>query len=377
MRFKLQKILLYTKENRYIFSFFIIFTILVLATYWYFLNKTQEEYLTSSLDSYSSVLNSKLKSEEMDTLSIALLISKNQAIKDALICEDEESGYETLSSTTKIVEQNTGRYIKAQIITDEKNIFARSWDNIYAGMPLGDYREDLDYFLTNKTPRASIEVGRRIGIKATVPIYNNDKLIGFVEVIDFFESLTQYFTNMGIDLYILMDNSYLDVAILMQNNLMIDDMVISNINHNPSSIQLLKNVDFKKLKSEKIKNIDDKYLIYNTMRDGNLENIGGFVMVIPKEHLDYFQKSNSDISFLLNITKSGLYSILKQKNNSGGFDKSIDGASMVALRDIVPDEDRYMFDEDVQEKLKSYSKDDLIKILLEKKLVKRIEGEIR
>lgn len=372
----MQKVRNYIKNNKYVFFFFSLFGILIILTYWYFLNKTNSEYLASSLDSYSEVLNSKLKSEEMDALSIAILISKNQALIDALANEDEDSGYETLSGTIKTVEQNSERYIKAQIITSEKNIFARSWDNLYAGMPLGDYREDLDYFLTNKTPRVSIEVGRRIGIKATVPIYNKGQLIGFVEVIDFFESITEYFANMGIDLYILMDSSYLDVAILMQNNLMIDDMVVSNINHNPSSIQLLKNIDLKKLKSEKIANTDDKYIIYSTMRDGNLENIGGFVMIIPKEHLDYFQNSNSDISFLLNITKGGLYSILKQKNN-GSFSKSIDGASMVSLRNIVPDEDIYLFDNEAQEKLKSYSKDDLIKMLIDKKTDKKIEGKIR
>jgi len=62
------------------------------------------------------------------------------------------------------------------LITKEKNIFVRSWDNIYAGMPIEEYRHDLNYFKNHHTPRTSLEVGRKLGIRATVPIYLNEHL---------------------------------------------------------------------------------------------------------------------------------------------------------------------------------------------------------
>jgi hypothetical protein len=314
----------------------------------------------------------------MNALEVALLISKNQAMTEAILREDEDTGYQILFDTTNTIKLNTGRYIKAQVITKDKNIFARSWDNIYAGMPLGDYREDLDYFNSNHNPRVSIEVGRRIGIKATVPLYKDNKLIGFVEVIDFFESMTEYFASIGIDLYVLMDNSYLDVAILMQNNLMINNFIVSNINYNPNNIQLFKKINLDKLKAEKIELVEDKYIVYNIMRDGNMENIGGFVMVVPKEHLDYFANTNNDISFLLNITKSGLYNIAKHKDSKHvNFIKTLDAKSAVKLQDIVSPEDKELFEEEAYAKLNQYPKDDLIKLLLDKKIEKKIEGKIR
>jgi len=44
-----------------------------------------------------------------------------------------------------------------------------------------------------------------LSIKTTVPIYKNKTLLGFVEIISLFDSITNFFKNMGIELYVLMD----------------------------------------------------------------------------------------------------------------------------------------------------------------------------
>lgn len=158
----------------------------------YYKNEVKEQKIYHIMDQMTLTLESELKSHKMDDLKMALFLSKNKAIVDALENDDEDLGYKILSDITTTIKNDTNILIRAQIITKELNIFARSWDDIYAGMPIGDYRTDLKYFETHTTPRTSIEIGRRLGIKATVPIYKDGEFLGFVEVISFSNLLQSF-----------------------------------------------------------------------------------------------------------------------------------------------------------------------------------------
>lgn len=366
----------YTRKKGFIFLFFI--TILLIGiVFFYFNSQVKEQKLDSVLDQCTIALEKKLKSEKMSALEMALTLSKNQHLIDALENMDEERGYAILSDIMKTIQKHTGRYIRAQILTSEYTIFARSWDDVYAGMPLEDYRQDLYYFQTHATPRTSIEVGRRLGIKATVPLFKEGRFLGFFEVIDFFESVTDYFRALGIDLYVLLDYQYYDRAILMQGNLVLHNHIIANINYNFSNLQTLKKIDFKELQANRIVQREGKYIFYETMYDGEGEAIGGFVFVLAKDYLEYFRDPEDDISFLINVTRSNLYDVVKQRDAK---DFSLDQHSaetMLYLRDIVSREDRELFYEEAYKKLSTHSKDELIQMMLGDKVVKKIDGKIR
>ena len=353
---------------------FVIF--IVTIVFFYFRFEVKEDKLNHVLDQLTTELNDQLYTNQMNALKLAVTMSKNSALVDALENDDEDLGYILLSDMTKSIETFTHTKVKAQVITSEYNIFARSWDNVYAGMPLGDYRTDLDYFKTHNTPRTSIEVGRRLGIKATVPIYKNNTLLGFFEVIDFFESITDFFRAQGMDLYVLMDNKYSDTAVLMQDNLAINKYIIANKNYNSAHIQVLKNINFNELKSNRVVSMQGRHIFYEAMHNGDGETIGAYVLVLPNRYLEYFRDPEDDISFLINVTRSSLYRIEKSKEMQNQ-EKLTNPSEIFYLKDIMPSEDRADFVQQATKALNKYSKDELIGLIVENQTEKHIDGKIK
>jgi hypothetical protein len=356
--------------------FLVLITIILLSTY-YYKNEVKEQKIYHIMDQMRLTLESQLKAHKMEDLRIALMLSKNKGLIDALENDDEDLGYKIISDIAQSIQKNTGARIRTQVITKELNIFARSWDDIYAGMPIGDYRTDLKYFDTHKTPRTSIEVGRRLGIKATVPVYQDGEFLGFIESISFFKSITDFFSSIGVDLYVLLDVKHTDTAVLMMQNLSIDNYILANRNYNYAHLQTLKSLDFKELKLSGVVYKDGKYVFYENMRDGDGKIIGGFLFVLPERYLNYFRNPEDDISFLINITRSSLYDIVKQQRYQNNVYENYAASSLVYLQDVIDKEDREVFFDEAYEKFDKYSKDELIQMMLERKIVKKIDGKIK
>ena len=356
---------------------FVTLIITILLSSYYYKNEVKEQKIYNIMDQMRLTLQNQLKEDKMEDLRVALMLAKNQKLVDALENDDEDLGYKIISDIAKSIEENTGEKIRSQIITKELNIFARSWDDIYAGMPIGDYREDLKYFDTHKTPRTSIEVGRRLGIKATVPVYKDGNFLGFVESISFFKKITHFFQSIGVDLYVLLDVKYTDTAVLMMQNLSIGNYIIANTTYNYAHLQTLYTIDFKSLKLSGVVSKDSKYIFYENMRNGDGKIIGAFVFVLPERYLEYFRNPEDDISFLINITRSSLYDVEKQKRYKNGLYEGYDASSLVYLQDVIDKEEREIFLDEAYEKFDKYSKDELIQMLLNRKIVKKIDGKIQ
>lgn len=356
---------------------FVIF--IIVTVFFYFKYESKEQKLNHIYDQITSELNVQLKTNQLDALAIALVISKNTGLVNALDNDNEDLGYEILSSITKIIEQNTHRYIRSQVITADYHIFARSWDTVYAGMPLGDYRTDLDYFKTHTNPRTSIEVGRRLGIKATVPIYKDDKLLGFMEIIEFFEPMTDLFRAQGIDLYVLMQERFYNTAIFMQENMTVEHYLIANTNYNANHINVLKSIDFKELQTNRMVSKKGRHIFYETMKNGYGEVIGAFVFVLPNKYLEYFNDPEDEISLLINVTRSSLYKVQESKNyqeEKGNF-QNYTAKELLKMQGIIDPEDKQYYTHETYMKLNQYTKDELIQLLLNQKIEKKIDGEIK
>lgn len=363
--------------QKILISLFIFTLFGVVGSFFYFKYESKEEKLNRIYDQIMTELNTQLHSRQMDALEIALVLGQNSALVNALENDDEDLGYDILSTITKKIELYTQKKIRSQVITADYLIFARSWDTVYAGMPLGDYRTDLDYFKTNSAPRTSIELGRRLGFKATVPIYQNKQLLGFVEVIDFFEPLTEFFREQGIDMYVLMEDQYFDIAIFMQENMVIDEYIVANTNYNANHLDTLKLINFKNLKANRIVFKKQRYVFYESMKNGEGKTIGAFVFVLPQKYLDYFNDPEDDISFLVNVTRSTLYKVERSKRYEQSNYLNFAPKELIALQKTISDEDNKEFEQAAYKTLENYSKDELIQLLLEKKVTKKIDGEIR
>ena len=362
--------------KKIIFGFAALISIILVSTF-YVKEAVKEQKINTIVDQLSITLENQLETHMMDDLRAAISLSKNEALIHALENDDEDLGYLLLSDILNTIELNTDIHTRAQIITKELNIFTRSWDDIYAGMPIGDYRTDLEHFKTHKTPRSSLEIGRRLGIKATVPIYKNGEFLGFVEVISFFKSITEFFSTLGVDLYVLLDFKHMDSAVLMRDNLTIDENVVANRNYNYSHVQTLKSIDFKVLKRNGMLYKDNKYIFYESMYDGSSQVIGGFVFVLPERYLDYFRNPDDDISFLINVTRSSLYDVVKTDKYESGVYDEYSADSLLYFQDVIDKEDRQLFLDEAYSKFDKYSKDELIQIMLNRKVVKKVDGRIR
>jgi hypothetical protein len=279
----------------------------------------------------------------------------------------------------KSIQLYTNTLIRSQIITADYVIFARSWDNSYAGMPLDFHRPDLLYFQHHNKPRSAIEVGRKLGIKATVPIEYKKKTVGFVEVVSFFESTQEYFDRLGIDLYILMDERFYQTAVFMQENPSIGKgYILANTNYTQSDLDLLRGIDFKRLKQSRVVFNTGKYLFYIPMKNGEGETIGAFVFSLTAKQVDtYAHSDDEDISFLLHFSRDELYDVMMKKELDNGLFHSASDKELLYLKDVVAPKDRELFDQEARRRFSTYSKEELIGVLLQHKVVKEITGEIR
>ncbi|MDO9305064.1 MAG: cache domain-containing protein [Sulfuricurvum sp.] len=330
-------------------------------------------------DQLSMGLNNQLDKERSTALRYALILSQNSNLSDALEQEDEDKGFKILSEVMESIQLYTKTLIRSQIITSDYFIFARSWDNSYAGMPLDFHRPDLLYFQNHKKPRAAIEVGRKLGIKATVPVYHQDKMIGFVEVVSFFESTQEYFDRLGIDLYVLMDERFYETAVFMQESPAIGkEYILANPKYTQSDLKLLGGIDFKAFKQARVLFRQGKYLFYEPMKNGEGETIGAFVFSLTEKQVSAYSHSDrEDISFLIHLSRDELYDVMMKKSMNNALFQSTYDKDLLYLKDVVATEDRELFLDEARERLNAYSKEELIGILLDYKVSKEVKGEIR
>jgi len=375
----MDKILRLVADKRVIAAVFLTIMVALGGVFWYLEKKVTSQTLERLSDQLSLALENQLEKERSSALRYALILSQNTALSDALDREDEDRGFEILSEVMESIKLYTDALIRSQVITADYVIFARSWDNSYAGMPLDFHRPDLLYFQNHKKPRSAIEVGRKLGVKATVPVYRDQKMIGFVEVVSFFETTEEYFERLGIDLYILMEDRFFNTAVFMQENPAIGkEYILANPKYTQSDLKLLEGVDFKALRHARVLYSGGRYLFYEPMKNGSGETIGAFVFSLtPKQISTYAHSDEEDISFLIHLTRNELYDVVTKKTfDNAQFQSSYD-KELLYLKDVVPAEDRELFLEEARERLNAYSKEELIGIMLDYKVSKEIKGEIR
>lgn len=366
-------------DKRTIAGVFLFIALVLGGVLWYLEEKVTSQTLERLSDQLSLALNNQLEKERSNALRYALILSQNTALSDALEQEDEDKGFKILSEVMESIKLHTDSLIRSQIITSDYIIFARSWDNSYAGMPLDYHRPDLLYFQTHKNPRSAIEVGRKLGVKATVPVYHEKNMIGFVEVVSFFESTQEYFDRLGINMYVLMDSRFYDTAVFMQENPAIGkEYILANTKYTQSDLKLLNGVNFKALKTARVVFSGGRYLFYEPMMNGEGETIGAFVFSLtPKQIKTYAHSDEEDISFLIHLSRNELYDVMVKKSSDKGQFQSVYDKELLYLKDTVPPEDRELYQQEARERLNAYSKEELIGILLDYKVTKEIKGEIR
>ncbi|SFV64298.1 hypothetical protein MNB_SV-12-822 [hydrothermal vent metagenome] len=260
--------------------------------------------------------------ENADLLSFSLALSEDGALKNALTSNNEQKAFEILSSITKRFRKYTHiKTLRLQVLDRDFFIFAQSWGQGSVGMPMWWFRDDLEKLKHNKEPKVGMETGRMLTFKATIPLRSGKECIGYLEVIKFVDEFAQKLHQSGIELFALMETKYLKQASLMRDFPFLNRYIIVNQNFNKKLKKHASFIDWKELNSLGYFYKEGMLFVLEPMYNGEREEIGKYLIVLPKETVNRYEKSYQDISLVTRLSDSDLYRVVKSWKEESSMHK--------------------------------------------------------
>jgi hypothetical protein len=183
-------------------------------------NKYSGYYEEELMDNYISknvgILNENIDFEKQYASYLSLFLSKDNEIKKALLENNQSKALEELKLFLGEVKDATGSNdVDVQIHTYDTKAFARSWDTSdYYGTDLSSFRKGLLRVKKTGKPIVSIELGKRLNIKAITPIFDqNGTFAGSVEAIVGFQNMKKRLHRLDLDIIGLLDQKFIDIAV--------------------------------------------------------------------------------------------------------------------------------------------------------------------
>ena len=304
--------------------------------------------------------------EKADLLSFALALSEDSALKNALLNDNEQDAYEILSGIAKRFKEYTSiKTLRLQVFDNDFFIFAQSWGNASAGMPIWWFRDDLEKLKYDKRPKVGMETGRRLTFKATIPIRNKKEYIGYLEVIKFVDEFAKKLHQEGIELFALMSTKYLKNAPLMQDFPFLDNYVIANKNFNQKLKIKADFIDWEVLENIGYYYEDNILYILEPMYNGAREEIGKYLLVLPPESVVYYKKKYQNVSIFTRFSDEDIYKVVKLWENPSGSYRNREDKTLIEWLPKLNKEDKLSLESEAKEMLQTYSKDELIDIIIE------------
>ena len=210
--------------------FFGLFFVLILTLGFLIYRANHNLYIEDAKNSVESVLGltqELISHEKQLALSIALMLSQNETLKEGYLKNDRALLFETLQSEiSKIKHYLQIETLEVQLHTKEAKAYVRSWDFEDYGDDLSTFRKGITLLHQTKMPLVAIELGKRLNIKALCPIYAKNEFIGSLEIIISFDEVAQKLNAKKINFVILMDKELLEIGEWMKELTQIDNYVI-------------------------------------------------------------------------------------------------------------------------------------------------------
>ena len=360
----------------YLFISFIVLLILSISIL-FFANESNRDKIQELSQYIAEDFKEGLAYENADLLSFSLALSENGALKNALMNEDEQQAYEILSGISKRFKEYTHiKSLRLQLLDNEFFIFAQSWGNASVGLPMWWFRDDLKKLKENKQPKVGVETGRRLTFKATIPIRNGREYIGYLEVIKFVDEFAEKLHQQGIELFALMDRKYLKQASLMQDFSQLKSYVIANKNFNIKLKFMASFIDWRELKSLGYYYENRTLYLLEPMYNGEREEIGKYLIVLPKESVERYRKRYQDVATFTRLTNRDVYKVVKSWENPSGSYRTVADRELIEWLPKLREEDKVTLIKNAKKMLSHYSKDELIDIIIESRHRERKVGEI-
>lgn len=219
------------KTNKYLLILFLITLCFIIFIFYLLTNINNNEKLVSKLENSLILTKNNFEEQKKYALSLAILLSEDKEINDSFLKKDREESFKIVNKKISLLKQQQNSNFEVQIHNKDLSTYIRSWDLSIKDIPLASFRHGLVKVKETKEPSVSIELGKRLNIKAITPFIHNNKFIGSIEVIIGFEQLTKELNKKGYDIYILLNNKYLNIANKLKDNKKVQNFTIVNKNH--------------------------------------------------------------------------------------------------------------------------------------------------
>jgi len=344
-------------------TFLVLFVLSISLFFW--VKYANEGRLLSLSDRIIKNFRESLDYEMVNLLSFSMALSEDGELKNALLEDDEAKGYEILSSITQRFKKYTHlKSLRIQIITPDFFIFARSWDEGFEGMPLWWFRDDLDVLNKKREPKVGVETGRLLTFKATIPIRSGTRLLGYLEVITLLDEFAQKLHQKGIELFVMMDEKYLKKAELMQDFPRVGAYVVSNRNYNQALLNHLGKLDWKQLLSENYLYDKQTLFLSEPMYNGEGKQIGYYIFAIAEDAMKRYEKAKSGFSLLSQFSNEDIEKVVETWRNPAESYRNLEDKELVELLPKLHKEDKKELELKAKSILRTYSKEELIDIIL-------------
>jgi len=360
--------------------FFIIFVILLSLSLsiLFFEKESEKDKLLQLCHHVLEDFQKGLAYENANLLSFSLALSEDSALKTAFKNENEQEAYEILNAISQKFKKYTHiKSLRLQLFDNDFFIFAQSWGQSSVGMPLWWFRDDLTKLKQNKNPKVGMETGQKLTFKATIPIQEGSKALGYLEVIKVVDEFTEKFHKEGIEIFVLMDRKFDAKASLMKKAFHLSKYIIANNNFNQKLKKKAEKIDWKELENLEFYYENNILYLLEPMYNSTREKIGKYLIILPPETVKRYQKEHQTVSLLTRLNDQDLFNVVELwENPTGSYLNNQDKNSIQWIQNL-PKEKRIKFKKEAEDILQRYSKDELINIILETKYKEKKVGIIR
>ncbi len=343
----------------------------------YFYIQNKHEFVNRVDVVLVSLLDKQIEQEKAKAFAFAFSLSQNETLQTALETNNSVKGYQILKRYMSTLETFSGAEVHTQIVSKDFVIFARSWDNRDAGLPIKEYRPDLEEMVRTLEPHLAFEAARRLVLIASIPIVKEGTFLGFVEVIQRFDALENYFANYDVDLLVLLDAKYEDQAVLLNKKPRIGDTIVANDGANINHIAYLQKTGVTDLLTLGILEGESHFYFSKAILNSEGQNIGSFVLILSKKKLKLFSAFEEELDTFFTYARKDLYYSAINHDPSITIYQDFTDKELLLLKKSVHREDRVALEERLRKQLKNYSQEELISLLLDVNSNRKSRGVIK
>ena len=350
-------------------------SLLFAGLYFYF--KQQDLVVDRVADTLLVILDKKVEEEKRHAFAFAFALSQNETLRKAIKDGDREKSHLILKEYMETLEVFGGTSINVQVVSKDYHLFARSWDSSERGLDILKYRPDLMHIAKTKKPQLSYEATRRLVLIASIPLLVDGEVDGFIEVIEQFDDLEDYLARYDVELIVLLDKKYKKRTVLLQSRPQIGEFVVANKDANIHHISYLQEVGVDELLKKGILKGEGCYYFAKNILNSDGKRIGNFVLVLSQKKVELFSAYSQSLSAMLAYTQKDHFNTQVLQDRELEIFDDFSDEELLRLKKSMRKEDKERLKVVLREHLKSYSKEELIVLLLDINSNRKIRGEIK